>query len=121
MHCGHVAHFSLRFSIPDKYHEFQFAGNLLSSSKGYCSKTNQQSPTDLEQTAELLQLTEVICLHWYNSTCPDVDWDLREGEVSCYVLGTSNHFSREPRDEGALGGRERAGREEGSEGKKSGR
>ena len=49
-----------------------------------------------------IKLTEVISPHWDDSSSPGVDWDLREGEVSCYVLGTSNHFPREPRDEGAL-------------------
>ena len=54
-----------------------------------------------------VKLTEVISPHWDDAASPGVDWDFREGEVPCYVLGTSNHFPREQRDEGALGGRER--------------
>ena len=47
-------------------------------------------------------LTEFISPLGDDATSSDVDWDLREGEVSCYDLRTSNHLSREPRDEGTL-------------------
>ena len=48
--------------------------------------------------------TEVVSPHGNDGTSSDIDWDLREREVSGYVLGTTDHLTREPGNKGALHG-----------------